>query len=125
MTEQELSLLATKVVNDTKFWIGLVGVIGAVVGSVLTLTGNFAIEWFKGSKQRKIDGARQEILKEMLEDQAFQWRNLSTLAAVVGCNEEQTKDHLIAIGARGSEKNDGNWGLISRHSLSEIKRNDT
>lgn len=124
MTDQELSLIATKIVNDTKFWIGLVGVIGAIVGSVLTLAGNFALEWFKGLKQKLIDDARQKLLKEMLEDQSFNWRDLSTLAAVVGCDEEQTKSHLIAIGARGSEKKDGKWGLISRHPLSEIERND-
>ncbi|MBI5074824.1 MAG: hypothetical protein HZB62_06615 [Nitrospirae bacterium] len=76
MTEQELSLIATKVVNDTKFWIALVGFIGAIVGSVLTLIGNFAIEWFKGKKQKRIDEARQKILKQMLKEQAFQWRNL-------------------------------------------------
>ena len=125
MSEQELSLIATKIVSDTKFWIALVGVIGAIVGSVLTLAGNFAMELFKGKKQKQIDDARRSILKEMLEDEAFQWRNLSTLAAVVGCDEEQAKNHLIAIGARGSEKNDGKWGLISRQPLSEIKRDNT
>lgn len=124
MNEQDMSLIATKVVNDTKFWIGFVGVLGAFVGSSLTIVGNFALEWSKGKKQRKIDTTRQKILKDMLEDQAFQWRNLATLAAVVGCDEEQTKNHLIAIGARGSEHNDGKWGLISRHPLSEINRHD-
>lgn len=124
MTEQEMSLIVTNVVNDTKFWVTLVGIIGAVVGSFITLVGNFAIECFKGRKQKNIDNARQKLLKKMLEDKAFQWRNLSTLASVVGCDEEQTKNHLIAIGARGSEKNDGKWGLISLHPLSEINRND-
>jgi hypothetical protein len=124
MTEQELSLIAAKIVNDTKFWVALVGVIGAIVGSLLTLAGNLALEWFRARKQKRIDDTRQKILKEMLEDQAFEWRNLSTLAAVVGCDEEQTKNLLIAIGARGSEKNDGKWGLISRHPLSEITRLD-
>ena len=123
MTEQEISLIAAKVVGDTQFWIALVGIIGAIVGSGLTLAGNFALEWFKGKNQKGIDHARQKILKEMLEGQAFQWRNLSTLAAVIGCDEEQTKNHLIAIGARGSEKNDGKWGLMSRHPLAEIQRN--
>ncbi len=123
MSEQELSLIAAKVVGDTKFWIGLVGVIGAIVGSVITLCGNFALEWFKGKAQRKIDCSRKKMLKEMLQDEAFQWRTLSTLATVIGCNEEQTKNLLIAIGARGSEKDDGKWGLISRHPLSKIDRN--
>lgn len=122
MAEQELSLIATKVVSDTKFWIALVGVIGAIVGSALTIVGNFVIEWFRNRKQKAIDDARRRILKEMLQDEAFEWRDLSTLSAVVGCDEQQTKTHLIAIGARGSEKSDDKWGLITRHPLTEIHR---
>lgn len=122
MTEQDISQVATQVVSDSKFWIGFIGVIGAIVGSILTILGNFTLEWFKSRSQKKLDKSRQEILKEMLEDTSFEWRNLSTLAAVVGCNEEITKHHLIAIGARGSENNDGKWGLISRHPLKDIKR---
>jgi hypothetical protein len=124
MTEQEISLLAAKIVGDTKFWIALVGVVGAIAGSLLTLVGSFALEWFKRKPQRDIDCARQKILRQMLNDEAFQWRNLSTLAAVIGCDEEQTKNYLIAISARGSENNDGKWGLISRHPLSEIERSN-
>jgi hypothetical protein len=74
--------------------------------------------------KKKIDDARQNTLAQMLGDQSFQWRNLSTLAVVIGCDEDQTKNHIIAIGARGSEKNDSKRGLISRHPLSEIRRND-
>lgn len=122
MTDHEISQIAIKVANDTKFWTGLIGVIGAVVGSVLTIFGNFTVERFKERRQKKVDDAREKILKTMLEDHAFEWRKLSTLAAVVGCNEETAKNHLIAIGARGSEKNDGTWGLITRHPLSEIDR---
>lgn len=122
MTEAEISLLAAKIVGDTKFWIALVGVVGAIAGSLLTLFGSFALEWFKRKPQRDIDCARQKLLRQILDDKAFQWRSLSTLAAVIGCDEEQTKTHLIAIGARGSEKGDGKWGLISRHPLSEIER---
>lgn len=124
MTEQEISLLAARIVGDTKFWIALVGVIGAIAGSLLTLIGSFALEWFKRKPQRDIDCAREKLLIQMLSDTAFQWRNLSTLAAVIGCDEEQTKNHLIAIEARGSEKNDGKWGLINRHPLSNIERPD-
>jgi hypothetical protein len=71
MTEQELSLIAAKVVDDTQFWIGLVGVVGAIVGSVLTLAGNFALEWFKSREQRKIDHTRQKILKKCLKTKRF------------------------------------------------------
>lgn len=122
MTEAEISQIASKVVNDTKFWIAFIGIIGALVGSLLTILRNLIVEWFKNKNERKIDKQRQDILKAMLEDTAYEWRTLETLAAVVGCDEEKTKNHLIAICARGSEKNDGKWGLISRHPLDQIKR---
>ena len=123
MTEQEISQIATHVISDSKFWIALIGIIGAIVGSALTILGNFALEWYKTKKQRELEEIRKNILKTMLEDKEFKWRQLSTLAAVIGCSEEITKDYLIAIGARGSEKNDGKWGLISRHPLEDINRN--
>lgn len=122
MTEAEISQIASKVVSDTQFWIAFVGVVGAIVGSLLTIFGNIIVEFLKNKNERKIDKKRQEILKSMLEDAAFDWRTLETLAAVIGCDEEKTKNHLIAICARGSEKNDGKWGLISRHPLDQIKR---
>ena len=125
MTELEISQIAAKVVSDSKFWIGLIGVIGAIVGSILTILGNFALEWFKNRSQKNIDESRQKILKEMLGDTSFEWRSISTLAAVIGCDEESTKHHLIVIKARGSEKNDGKWGLISRHPLKDITRKNT
>ncbi|WP_444931511.1 hypothetical protein ACJJIF_06965 [Microbulbifer sp. SSSA002] len=125
MMEQEISQIAAKCVCDSKFWIGLIGVVGAIVGSILTILGNFALEWFKSRSQKIIDKSRQKILKELLEDKAFEWRNISTLAAVIGCDEDSTKHHLIAIEARGSERNDGMWGLISRHPLKDIKRKET
>ncbi|CAM3155654.1 TPA: hypothetical protein KD885_004733 [Vibrio parahaemolyticus] len=124
MTEQEISQIAAKVVSDSKFWIALIGIIGAVIGSILTIVGNLVIEWFKARNERNIAKARQDILKNMLSDPKFEWRNISTLAAVIGCDEESTKNHLIAINARGSEKNDGKWGLISRHPLKDITRNN-
>ena len=62
----------------------------------------------------------QYLLKKMLISEKYEWRNLSTLFSVIGCDDENTKNHLTAIGARGSEKNDGKWGMISRHSLEEI-----
>lgn len=60
-------------------------------------------------------------LKEMFEDKTYQWRKLSTLAAVVGCNEVKTKKLLIIVGARCSENNDKMGGMISRNPLSGVK----
>lgn len=121
MTEQEISIITTKIVSDTKTWVALIGLLGAIVGSLLTILGNIVLEWFKNKSQKKIDKKRQEILKEMLEHKTYSWRNLETLSAVVGCDKETTKNHLISIGARGSENNDGKWSLTSRNPLKNIK----
>lgn len=116
----EVSLAKTiseQVVSDTQFWIALIGIIGGVVGAGLTLLGNIIFHWFKEKPQRKFDSQRITILKEMLDDNRFpeKWRNISTLSAVIGASEEETKRLLIKAKARGSEKADGKWGLIKNH----------
>lgn len=122
MTEIEISLLAKKVAADTQFWIALTGVFGAVVGVIVSILGNLLQDCLRGKTQRRIDRCRQKLLRNLLEDETFQWRKLSTLSSVIGCNEEQTKAHLIAIGARGSEKSDDMWGLISRNPLPKFQQ---
>lgn len=111
--------VAAKVVSDTKFWIAIIGLIGAVIGSVLTIIGNIILHNLKQKPQKKIDDGRVVLLKKMLDDNRFpdKWRNLSTLCAVIGTDEEETKRLLFMAGARGSEKTDGKWGLIKNHPL--------
>lgn len=115
MTEQELSQIAEEISTDIQFWVAWVGVVGVIIGSILTVFGNLSIEWYKNRSQMKIDKACQALLKDML--QSYNWRSLRIMSSVIGCSEEQTKAYLIAIGARGSEKEDGKWGLISRNPL--------
>lgn len=57
------------------------------------------------------------MLREMLDDDRFpeKWRELSTLCAVIGAAEEETKRLLFLAEARGSEKADGKWGLVKNH----------
>ncbi len=94
---------------------------GVFIGAFITSITNYIVEKNKNKKQKKLDTVRQEVLQKMLEDKAFKWRNLSTLSRVIGCTEEETKEHLISIDARGSENNDGKWGLISDHPLENIR----
>ncbi len=53
----------------------------------------------------------------MLDDDRFneKWRKLSTMSAIIGTDDDETKRLLIEAGARGSEKGDGKWGLIKNH----------
>lgn len=107
--------------SDTGILIGTIAAIGVFVGALTNVLGSLLLEWHRGKESKKSDKLRQKILKKMLEDPRFEWRKLSTLAAVVGCTEEQAKDHLVAISARGSETNEGQWGLISRNPLSSTE----
>ena len=118
MDESQLATeIATKVVSDTKFWIALIGLVGAVIGSLLTIGGNLLLHWLREKPQNDLDKNRITVLKTMLDDDRFpeKWRNLSTLSAVIGASEEDTKRLLFRAGARGSEKADGKWGLIKNH----------
>lgn len=120
MNATETSQLASMVTHDIRTWVAFIGVLGAIVGSAVTIVGNFAFEWFRTREDRKLTDDRKELLKKMLNHPDHTWRKIETLSAVIGCDEERTKGYLIAIGARGSEKNDGKWGLISKHPLKSI-----
>ena len=109
--------IAKQVVADTRFWIALIGLLGGIVGALLTLFGNVVLQWLKEMPKRELDKKRKAILAEMLDDTRFpeKWRELNTLSAVIGADEEETKRLLVEIGARGSEKADGKWGLVKNH----------
>jgi hypothetical protein len=95
-------------------WIGL---IGAVIGSLLTMCGNVAMQCLKERSLAKKDKPRKKLLMEMLEDNRFNdhWRKLDTLMHVIGANEETTKRLLLELGARGSEDGQELWGSIKFH----------
>jgi hypothetical protein len=99
----------------------LIGMVGVICGALITVVGNFLIEYFKTSKIRKADKERMSILESMFNHEKYEWRKLSTLASVIGLDEVNTKDLLILIGARASETNGDTWGLISKHPINEIK----
>ena len=84
-------LISEKVVSGTQFWVALIGIIGAA----LTLTGNIIFHWLKGRPQRDLESQRTAILKTMLDDDRFseKWRELSTLPAVIGANDEEKNDY--------------------------------
>lgn len=115
--------ISEQVVSDTKFWVALIGILGGIIGAALTLIGNIIFHWFKDKPQRDLDSQRITILKVMLDDERFpeKWRNLSTLSAVIGSSDEETKRLLIKVKARGSEKVDGKWGLIKNHPFPDAQ----
>lgn len=124
VNEQELAKqIAAQVLKDTQFWIAIVGIIGAVIGSILALVGNLLLHWFQDRKQSALDTKRMSLLKQMLE--RSDWRHLSTMSRVIGTSPDETRRLLIKLGARASESErpDGEeaWALLSRKPLSQIQ----
>jgi len=113
--------IAKKVIADTSLWVSLIGFFGVVIGALINVIGNVVHHKIQDGQRRKLDDSRKELLKQMLKDSSFPqgWRKLSTLSRVVGTDDETTKRLLFEIDARGSEKDDGMWGLIERHPLTK------
>jgi hypothetical protein len=59
---------------------------------------------------------RKALLRKML-GAGRNWRRLSTLSNVTGLTEQEAKQLLVEIGARGSETDPALWGLVSRNPL--------
>lgn len=87
------------------------GLVGVFVGGFLQLLGQELLSW----RARRLDVARIRLLKKMLADEAYPWRTVTTCSRVIGADEPTTIRLLVEAGARGSESNDGTWGLVSRH----------
>ena len=101
--------------------IALIGVGGAVIGSIATLTGNLLMHWLQNRAEKAKEAPARALLKEMLNHQEYTWRNLHTLAHVIGSNEETTKRLLLEIGARASEDGQQKWALKSKAPLNSGK----
>ena len=99
-----------------EFWLGIIGV---AVGSI----GQFYIDRFRHERdtkaQRELDDRRKELLKNALENPPpdTEWRKLQTLSRIIGADYETTTRLLIEIGARGSEKENEVWALLSEKPL--------
>jgi hypothetical protein len=116
--------LSQRIGTNISLWIAVIGLIGVLLGSVITVIGNLLLHWLRFRPQRKLDTRRKNILNQMLRDIQFEsrWRKLSTMSRIIGADKETTKRLLIEIQARGSEKEDGLWGLIEYHPLEKIEQ---
>lgn len=92
--------------------------LGTLIGALGSFAGTWLTDWLRNRRKDRLDAARKKLLRIMLEDRRFQWRNLSTLMRVIGADEPTTLRLLLEIDARGSQ-NAGSeeWGLISRNPL--------
>lgn len=116
--------IVTKCLSDVSISVAVIGLAGVVIGALLAISGNLLLHWLQDRPRRELDQARKRLLIIMLRDKRFpdNWRKISTLSRVIGANEETTKRLLIEVTARGSEKDDGLWGLIEFHPLEQLEK---
>jgi hypothetical protein len=101
------------------------GVVGGVFGWIAAVVSSYwgprwLEEWRDNRSETLIHGPRKDMLRELLADDAFEWRTLRTLARASGTEPEECRRLLIEIGARGSTGDDEElWGLLQRHPISE------
>jgi hypothetical protein len=97
--------------------IALIGIAGAVIGSVATIAGNVVLHCLKARAAMKREKPRRDLLLQMLRHPEYNWRKLDTLMHVIGVDEPTTNRLLLEVGARASEDGQPLWGLIERNPL--------
>ncbi|HZE59406.1 MAG TPA: hypothetical protein VE085_02515 [Burkholderiales bacterium] len=102
--------------------IALIGLTGAVIGSLATVVGNIALHCLKERSESKREKPQRDLLLAMLKSPDYQWRRLDTLMHVIGTEEQTTKRLLLEVGARASEDGQPLWGLIERNPLPRGKQ---
>src|SRR5687768_15406484 len=94
----------------------LIGLLGAGVGALAVLASTWLQHWLAARKQEKEDAPRKAMLLHMLNHMppGIEWRELETLARVIGASREEATRLLISVGARGSEAGNDVWALTSK-----------
>ncbi len=123
MNEQLLAQeIATRVIKDVQFWTSLVGLIGVIIGAVITVIGNVLLHKLQQKGKNALDVARKALLKQMLDNAEFkEGRSFETLSKVTGAAPEDCRRLLIEIGARGFTLADGRegWTYIKNRPLNK------
>jgi hypothetical protein len=119
LTTQEI---AFKMASDATFWAAVIGFLGVVTGSVISIIGNITYHWYQNRKANSLDNLRKSLLKKMLDNPKFkEGRSLATLSRVTGAEPEECRRLLIEIGARGFTLSRGEegWTYVKNREWSE------
>lgn len=79
--------------------IALIGVGGAVIGSIATVAAGLASHWWQSRAAKERDKPRRKLLLSMLRNPDHRWRNFDTLRHVVGADEDTTVRLLLELDA--------------------------
>ena len=97
--------------------IAIVAAGGVVTGAIFSTAGQIGLAAYHEWRAYRRNKGRRELLRQMLDDPAHNWRSLDTLRHVIGCDADTTKQLLLEIGARASESGTDRWAYVHRHPL--------
>lgn len=99
----------------TEFWAVIIGV---VLGSVLTILGQWLKHQWETREARERDRKRKSLLRQMLDNPGpTGWREMSTMSGVIGMSRDETARLLIEIDARASEAGKDVWAYLKDKPL--------
>jgi hypothetical protein len=90
-------------------------VLGAAIGTIGSVVTTLLNAWLSSKdKPDYFDRMAMKVLKAVLTDSEYPWHDIKSLASVVGLSQQDTRQLLLMIGARGHERGSEGWALISR-----------
>jgi len=125
MEKLEINILASNIAqqvsSEVSIYVALIGMVGLILGAIITVLGYLIRDYFARKPKNKLDSQRKALLENMLKNKNFEWRNINTLSKVIGSDIEETKRLLISIDARSSQKESEKdmWALIKDQPLPE------
>ena len=93
------------------------GFLGSMIGAAAALVGFIVQDAIAERRAKRRDAPRRKMIRQMLENPAYEWRELETISRVIGTDRAEATRLLIAEGARGSEDGNDVWALVSRKPL--------
>ncbi|HCU2042269.1 TPA: hypothetical protein OUI29_001922 [Pseudomonas aeruginosa] len=122
LDQQTAQEVALKMASDAQFWAALIGFIGVIIGSILSIAGNLLFYWYQNRRTNSLDNLRKNLLRQMLDNSKLpEGRSLETLSRVTGAEPEECRRLLIEIGARGFTLARGGegWTYVKNRQWSE------
>lgn len=95
-------------------------VLGAVIGTAGSILTTWLNAWLTKKGPDYFDKTAMDLLEQILKDSDHPWHNIKELSNAVGLSQDDTKQLLLLVGARGHYSGSGAWALISRVGLRDL-----
>jgi hypothetical protein len=99
-------------------------ILGTAIGAIGSMATTFLNAWLTKDRPDYFDRRAMKLLTKILSESTAPWHDIRTLSNVIGCSQDDTRQLLLMIGARGHESGSGAWALVSRVGTDVRQRTD-